>query len=210
MAETEHGFRRLMRALALLVAVLLGALVPGCGQDGGGDSAKKGERPKQLVQTSTSEGPAQGPATLQRGAAYDSSGSDQGAAASRDNSARSEKGSLHSKDARSEKGSAESGSSSPPSQGNSAAPPSSRVPRGGEVPHQEVLEPSTIESLQGPVVEQTRLMCKRLGAEGLRRQFDIKSEDLTDIAREVATRSYGANFREATFQACLSGLRDGH
>jgi hypothetical protein len=57
------------------------------------------------------------------------------------------------------------------------------------------------------IYEISLFFCKETGIEGMRREYQIKSSDPEDIAREAARRTYGRGGAEAVYSGCLEGLR---
>lgn len=57
------------------------------------------------------------------------------------------------------------------------------------------------------VFETSRYFCRQTGVEGMRKEYDIESDDPEDIAREAARRNQPRGFPEAVYSGCLEGLR---
>ena len=64
-----------------------------------------------------------------------------------------------------------------------------------------------LKPVERPVYEQSRYLCRRLGLEGMRREYRISSSDPEQVAREVARRTYQREIRDAVYSGCLAGLR---
>jgi len=88
-----------------------------------------------------------------------------------------------------------------------AVPPDERT---GSPPRYSPGKPVPKERLkpvERPVYEQSRYLCRRLGLEGMRREYRISSSDPEQVAREVARRTYQREIRDAVYSGCLAGLR---
>ena len=66
-----------------------------------------------------------------------------------------------------------------------------------------------LKAIERPVYEQSRYLCRRLGIDGMRREYRIDSSDPEDVARAVAARTYQREIRDAVYSGCLAGLRSG-
>ena len=66
-----------------------------------------------------------------------------------------------------------------------------------------------LKAIERPVYEQSRYLCRRLGVDGMRREYRIESSDPKDIASTVAARTYQRQIRDAVYSGCLAGLRSG-
>ena len=62
--------------------------------------------------------------------------------------------------------------------------------------------------LERQIYESSRFFCHRAGVDGMRKEYDIASDNPEDIAREAARRNYPRGFPEAVYSGCLTGLRD--
>jgi hypothetical protein len=67
-----------------------------------------------------------------------------------------------------------------------------------------------LKAIERPVFEQSRYLCRRLGVDGMRREYRIDSTDPKDVARAVAATTYQREIRAAVFSGCLAGLRAGN
>ena len=66
-----------------------------------------------------------------------------------------------------------------------------------------------LKAIERPVYEQSRYLCKRLGVDGMRREYRLESSDPEDVAKAVAARTYQRQIRDAVYSGCLAGLRSG-
>lgn len=66
-----------------------------------------------------------------------------------------------------------------------------------------------LKAIERPVYEQSRYLCKRLGVDGMRREYRLESSDPQDVAKAVAARTYQRQIRDAVYSGCLAGLRSG-
>jgi hypothetical protein len=66
-----------------------------------------------------------------------------------------------------------------------------------------------LKAAERPIFEQSRYLCRRLGIDGMRREYRIESSDPRAVAREVARRTYLPEARDAVYSGCLAGLRSG-
>jgi hypothetical protein len=66
-----------------------------------------------------------------------------------------------------------------------------------------------LKAIERPVYEQTRYLCRRLGVEGMRREYRIESSDPQGVARAVAANTYQREIRDAVYSGCLAGLDAG-
>ena len=66
-----------------------------------------------------------------------------------------------------------------------------------------------LKAIERPVYEQSRYLCRRLGVDGMRREYRIESTDPQAVARAVAARTYQREIRDVVYSGCLAGLRSG-
>lgn len=66
-----------------------------------------------------------------------------------------------------------------------------------------------LKAIERPVYEQSRYLCRRLGVDGMRREYRVESSDPEDVASAVAARTYQREIRDAVYSGCLAGLRSG-
>ena len=66
-----------------------------------------------------------------------------------------------------------------------------------------------LKAIERPVYEQSRYLCRRLGVDGMRREYRLESSDPEDVAKAVAARTYQREIRDAVYSGCLAGLRSG-
>jgi len=57
------------------------------------------------------------------------------------------------------------------------------------------------------IFESSRYFCRQAGVDGMRKEYDIDSDDPEDIAREAARRNQPRGYPEAVYFGCLEGLR---
>jgi len=75
----------------------------------------------------------------------------------------------------------------------------------GEIP----IPKEHLKAIERPVYEQSRYLCKRLGVDGMRREYRIESSDAVKVAQGVAANTYQRELRDAVYSGCLAGLRSG-
>ena len=84
--------------------------------------------------------------------------------------------------------------------------------RSGDAPSyegQRQIPKERLKAVERPVYEQSRYLCRRLGVDGMRREYRIDSTDPEEVARAVAARTYQREIRGAVFSGCLAGLQAG-
>jgi hypothetical protein len=91
-----------------------------------------------------------------------------------------------------------------------SVPPEERTGKPPRYTRQTPIPKDQLEAIERPIFEQSRYLCKRLGVEGMRREYRIESSDPQDVAQEVAKRTYQADVRDAVYSGCLAGLRSGN
>jgi hypothetical protein len=90
-----------------------------------------------------------------------------------------------------------------------SVPPEDRTGKPPRYTRENPLSKEQLKAIERPIYEQTRYLCKRLGVEGLKREYRLDSSDPEKVARAVAERTYQREARDAVFSGCLSGLRSG-
>ena len=91
-----------------------------------------------------------------------------------------------------------------------SVPPEERTGKPPRYTRENPLSKEQLKAIERPIYEQTRYLCKRLGVEGLKREYRLDSSDPEEVARAVAERTYQREARNAVFSGCLSGLRSGN
>jgi hypothetical protein len=90
-----------------------------------------------------------------------------------------------------------------------SVPPEDRTGKLPRYTRENPLSKEQLKAIERPIYEQSRYLCKRLGVEGMRREYRLESSDPEEVARAVAERTYQREARDAVFSGCLSGLRSG-
>jgi hypothetical protein len=88
-------------------------------------------------------------------------------------------------------------------------PPEDRTGKPPRYTRQNPLSKEQLKAIERPIYEQSRYLCKRLGVEGMKREYRLESSDPEEVARAVAERTYQREARDAVYSGCLSGLRSG-
>ena len=88
-------------------------------------------------------------------------------------------------------------------------PPEDRTGKPPRYTRENPLSEEQLKAIERPVYEQSRYICKRLGIEGMRREYRLESKDPEEVARAVAERTYLREARDAVFSGCSAGLRSG-
>ena len=91
-----------------------------------------------------------------------------------------------------------------------SVPPDERTGKPPRYTRKNPLSKEQLKAIERPIYEQTRYLCKRLGVEGLKREYRLESKDPEEVARAVAERTYQREARDAVYSGCLSGLRSGN
>ena len=181
------------RAVVLLAIAVAGLGLVACGGDDDGGSSG-GDA-------------AQAPAT-QEGASDGGSGDGQGGSGERTGSGAKESGGRRS-GAGGDSGNAGDGATASPDLDDKAPAPKvggkdlGKSPDVGGPPKSE----GDFTGIARQVYEASRYFCRQAGVEGMRKEYDIKSADPEDIAREAARRNQPRGFPEAVYSGCLEGLR---
>lgn len=90
-----------------------------------------------------------------------------------------------------------------------SVPPEDRTGKPPRYTRQNPLSKEQLKAVERPIYEQSRYLCKRLGVEGMKREYRLESSDPEEVARAVAERTYQRAARDAVYSGCLSGLRSG-
>ena len=90
-----------------------------------------------------------------------------------------------------------------------SVPPEDRTGKPPRYTRENPLSKEQLKAIERPIYEQSRYLCKRLGVEGMRREYRLESSDPEEVARAVAERTYQREARDAVFSGCLAGLRSG-
>lgn len=90
-----------------------------------------------------------------------------------------------------------------------SVPPDERTGKPPRYTRENPLSKEQLKAIERPIYEQSRYLCKRLGVEGMRREYRLESSDPEEVARAVAERTYQREARDAVFSGCLAGLRSG-
>ncbi len=91
-----------------------------------------------------------------------------------------------------------------------SVPPEDRTGKPPRYTRENPLSKEQLKAIERPIYEQSRYLCKRLGVEGLKREYRLESSDPEEVARAVAERTYQREARDAVFSGCLAGLRSGN
>jgi hypothetical protein len=91
-----------------------------------------------------------------------------------------------------------------------SVPPADRTGKPPRYTRENPLSKEQLKAIERPIYEQSRYLCKRLGVEGMRREYRLESSDPEEVARAVAERTYQREARDAVFSGCLAGLRSGN
>ena len=91
-----------------------------------------------------------------------------------------------------------------------SVPPADRTGKPPRYTRENPLSKEQLKAIERPIYEQSRYLCKRLGVEGMRREYRLESSDPEAVARAVAERTYQREARDAVFSGCLAGLRSGN
>ena len=91
-----------------------------------------------------------------------------------------------------------------------SVPPEDRTGKPPRYTRENPLSKEQLKAIERPIYEQSRYLCKRLGVEGMRREYRLESSDPEEVARAVAERTYQRQARDAVFSGCLAGLRSGN
>jgi hypothetical protein len=89
-------------------------------------------------------------------------------------------------------------------------PPEDRSGKPSRYTLKNPLSKEQLKAIERPIYEQSRYLCKRLGVEGMKREYRLESSDPEEVARAVAERTYQREARDAVYSGCLSGLRSGN
>lgn len=172
----------MMPRLAATAAAVLALLLGACG---GGDDSGDGGRTYGSGATS-GEGATGGVATTEPGAGTSSDGkSSDGDTPKLDPDANRE----------------------PVPEGS--VPPDERTGKPPRYTRENPLSKEQLKAIERPIYEQSRYLCKRLGVEGMKREYRLESSDPVEVARAVAERTYERKARDAVYSGCLAGLRSG-
>jgi hypothetical protein len=90
-----------------------------------------------------------------------------------------------------------------------SVPPEDRTGKPARYTRENPLSKEQLKPIERPIYEQSRYLCKRLGVEGMRREYRLESSDPEEVARAVAERTYQRAARDAVYSGCLAGLRSG-
>jgi hypothetical protein len=90
-----------------------------------------------------------------------------------------------------------------------SVPPDDRTGKPPRYTRKNPLSKQQLKAIERPIYEQSRYLCKRLGVEGMRREYRLQSSDPEEVARAVAERTYQREARDAVYSGCLAGLRSG-
>ena len=90
-----------------------------------------------------------------------------------------------------------------------SVPPEDRTGKPPRYTRENPLSKEQLKAIERPIYEQSRYLCKRLGVEGMKREYRLDSSDPEEVARAVAERTYQREARDAVFSGCLAGLRSG-
>jgi len=91
-----------------------------------------------------------------------------------------------------------------------SVPPKDRTGKPPRYTRENPLSKEQLKTIERPIYEQSRYICKRLGVEGMKREYRLESSDPEEVARAVAERTYQRQARDAVFSGCLAGLRSGN
>jgi hypothetical protein len=91
-----------------------------------------------------------------------------------------------------------------------SVPPEDRTGKPPRYTRENPLSKEQLKAIERPIYEQSRYICKRLGVEGMKREYRLESSDPEEVARAVAERTYQRQARDAVFSGCLAGLRSGN
>ncbi len=187
-----------MRRAVLLAVAVAGLGLVACGGDDGGSSGGDA---------------AQAPATQERtsdgGAGEGQGGSGSGEGTGGDAGSGAKEGGGRRSGAGGESGNAgDDGTPAPDLDDKAPAPKVGGKDRGkspdvGGPPKSE----GDFTGIARQIFEASRYFCRQAGVEGMRKEYDIKSADPEDIAREAARRNQPRGYPEAVYSGCLEGLR---
>jgi hypothetical protein len=90
-----------------------------------------------------------------------------------------------------------------------SVPPADRTGSPPRYTRRNPIPKEQLKAVERPIFEQSQYLCKRLGIDGMRREYRIESSDPRAVAREVARRTYLPEARDAVYSGCLAGLRSG-
>ena len=90
-----------------------------------------------------------------------------------------------------------------------SVPPEDRTGKPPRYTRENPLSKEQLKAIERPIYEQSRYLCKRLGVEGMKREYRLESSDPEEVARAVAERTYQREARDAVYSGCLAGLRSG-
>ena len=90
-----------------------------------------------------------------------------------------------------------------------SVPPEDRTGKPPRYTRKNPLSKEQLKAIERPIYEQSRYLCKRLGVEGMKREYRLESSDPEEVARAVAERTYQREARDAVYSGCLAGLRSG-
>jgi hypothetical protein len=88
-----------------------------------------------------------------------------------------------------------------------SVPPEDRTGKPPRYTRENPLSKEQLKAIERPIYEQSRYLCKRLGVEGMKREYRLESSDPEEVARAVAERTYQREARDAVYSGCLAGLR---
>lgn len=91
-----------------------------------------------------------------------------------------------------------------------SVPPEDRTGKPPRYTREDPLSKEQLKAIERPVYEQSRYLCKRLGVDGMRREYRLDSSDPEEVARAAAERTYQREARDAVYSGCLAGLRSGN
>jgi hypothetical protein len=90
-----------------------------------------------------------------------------------------------------------------------SVPPDERTGKPPRYTARDAIPKEQLKAIERPIYEQSRYICKRLGVDGMRREYRIESSDPKEVARVVAERTYQRAARDAVYSGCLAGLASG-
>jgi hypothetical protein len=91
-----------------------------------------------------------------------------------------------------------------------SVPPEDRTGKPPRYTRENPLSKEQLKAVERPIYEQSRYLCKRLGVEGMKREYRLESSDPEKVARAIAERTYQRKVRDAVYSGCLAGLRSGN
>jgi hypothetical protein len=90
-----------------------------------------------------------------------------------------------------------------------SVPPDERTGKPPRYTARDAIPKEQLKAIERPIYEQSRYICKRLGLDGMRREYRIEGTDPKEVARVVAERTYQRAARDAVYSGCLAGLGSG-